>query len=352
MLGVKRKGVMGKPCADVWRAAICNTPNCGLECLSRGKSSTQFNSGDMTFKVDCGVLNNKQGQKIGHIEVVQSITDMVQSQKEEAYLVQNISNVSQSFIVSSKQIADGSQTMAQNATMQTNAIDELFSSVTEIEDQTMKNAEMANKAASLANTIKQDAEKGNHQLDEMMSAVKEINAASQSISKVIKVIDDIAFQTNILALNAAVEAARAGQHGKGFAVVAEEVRNLASKSADAAKDTGNLIANSIEKAELGSRIAGETAASLAGIVDGINESEQIITEIARSSEKQSLGITQINKGINTVAQIVQQTSATAGESAATAEDMSEQTATLRNLLDNFQDGQNMPGTQDDILALM
>ena len=195
---------------------------------------------------------------------------------------------------------------------------------------------MAGRAADLANTIKESAEKGNRQMHEMTEAVKEINQASHSISKVIKVIDDIAFQTNILALNAAVEAARAGQHGKGFAVVAEEVRNLAAKSAEAAKDTGGLIANSMEKAEFGAGIASDTALSLEEIVSGINESAQLVNEIAKSSEDQSLGIEQINSGIDQVAKVTQQNSATAEESAAASRQMSDQSSTLEGLIARFR----------------
>jgi len=236
----------------------------------------------------------------------------------------------------SKQVADGAQTLAQGSTEQAAAIEELSSSISEIAERTKINATTANKTAKLSETIKENAEKGSHQMDEMIAAVGEINEASKNISKIIKTIDDIAFQTNILALNAAVEAARAGQHGKGFAVVAEEVRNLASKSAEAAKDTGNMIQNSMETAELGARIAGETATSLKEIVVGINESSQLVTEIAQASEAQSLGISHINTGIDQVAQVVQQNSATAEESAAASEEMSGQSDMLQHLIGQFK----------------
>jgi len=235
----------------------------------------------------------------------------------------------------SKQIADGAQALAQGSTEQAASIEELSSSISEISESTKENAVTAGKTAKLSMTIKENAEKGSRQMDEMITAVKDINDASQSISKIIKTIDDIAFQTNILALNAAVEAARAGQHGKGFAVVAEEVRNLASKSADAARDTGDMIQNSMEKAELGSRIAGETAVSLKEIVTGINDSSQMITEIAQKSESQSLGIEQINVAVDQVAQVIQQNSATAQESAASSEEMSGQSEVLQNLISQF-----------------
>jgi methyl-accepting chemotaxis protein len=197
-------------------------------------------------------------------------------------------------------------------------------------------ADNAKNVANLAGGIKGKAEQGAVQMNQMMEAVQQINEASQNISKVIKVIDDIAFQTNILALNAAVEAARAGQHGKGFAVVAEEVRSLAAKSADAAKDTGSLIENSIEKAELGAKIAGETNESLKEIVTGINETSTLVSDIASSSETQSQAIKQINTGIDQVAQVVQQNSATAEESAAASEEMSGQSAILQNLIAQFK----------------
>ncbi|MCL1975151.1 MAG: methyl-accepting chemotaxis protein, partial [Firmicutes bacterium] len=252
------------------------------------------------------------------------------------YMFSEINSSTAQVSIGSKQIASGAQTLAQGSTEQAEAIDHLSASIEEIANKTKKNAEMARHAAHLADNIKNNAEKGNVQMDQMMIAVREINDASQNISKVIKAIDDIAFQTNILALNAAVEAARAGQHGKGFAVVAEEVRNLAAKSAEAAKETGALIANSIEKAEIGSHIAHDTANSLSEIVAGINESNQIVGEIAASSEEQSTGIEQINNGIDQVAQVIQQNSATAEQSAAASKEMSGQADTLEQLIGQFK----------------
>jgi len=236
----------------------------------------------------------------------------------------------------SKQIADGAQALAQGSTQQASSIEELAASLSEISSKTNQNASMSKEAEALSDEIKKSAEKGNSQMDNMMLAVNEINDASNSISKVIKVIDDIAFQTNILALNAAVEAARAGQHGKGFAVVAEEVRNLAAKSAEAAKDTSGLIENSIEKANLGLAIATETSASLKEIVEGINRNAEIIGKIGKSSDEQANELMQINIGVDQVTQVVQQNSATAEESAAASEEMSGQSEMLRQLIEQFK----------------
>ena len=252
-----------------------------------------------------------------------------------SHLLGEINSATHQVATGSKQVADGAQSLAQGSTQQAAAVEQLSASVSQIADKTRENAGMAEKAANLAQSIKESAVKGEQQMEDMIAAVKDINAASQSVSKVIKVIDDIAFQTNILALNAAVEAARAGQHGKGFAVVAEEVRNLASKSAEAAKETGDLIADSAEKAELGSRIAHETADSLEEIVQGISESAQIVAGMARSEEEQSSGILQINRGIDQVAQVIQENSATAEQSAAASEQMSGQAEMLEELIAQF-----------------
>jgi len=246
-----------------------------------------------------------------------------------------------------KQVADGAQALAQGASMQAAVVQELSSSISEIADKTQTNAARANKTSKLSSQIKEYAEKGSRQMDDMIVAVDDINEASVNISKIIKTIDDIAFQTNILALNAAVEAARSGQHGKVFAVVAEEVRNLASKSALAAKDTGDMIQNSMEKAELGSRIAGETASSLKEIVSGINESSLLISDIANASEEQSTNISHINTGINQVVSVIQQNSATAQESAAASEEMSSQSSVLQQLISQF----NLSDSNDIYQAL-
>ncbi|MCL1828564.1 MAG: methyl-accepting chemotaxis protein [Oscillospiraceae bacterium] len=235
-----------------------------------------------------------------------------------------------------KQIAGGAQSLAQGSTEQASAVEELSSSINDINQKTKQNSVIADEAAKLSESIKSNAEKGSLQMDKMMNAVREINDAGKSIENVIKTIDDIAFQTNILALNAAVEAARAGQHGKGFAVVAEEVRNLAAKSAAAAKNTGGYIENSIDKANLGLSIATETSDSLREIVEGINRSVEIVLQIAKSSGEQTEAIAQITSGIDQVAQVIHQNSATAEESAAASREISEQSETLEALISRFK----------------
>jgi methyl-accepting chemotaxis protein len=251
-------------------------------------------------------------------------------------MFQSINSATAQVSDGSKQIAEGAQSLALGSTEQAAAIQQLSSSIGEVAEKTKTNAQEAKHAAELSDAVRSNAEKGSSQMSEMIKAVQAINDASQDIQKVIKVIDDLAFQTNILALNAAVEAARAGSAGKGFAVVAEEVRSLAGKSADAAKDTSALIENSMSKAELGAKIAAETAASLNEIVAGINASSEIVDNIASSSEEQSLAITQINTGIDQVAHVVQQTSATSQESAATAEELSGQSTVLEDLVAQFK----------------
>jgi len=236
----------------------------------------------------------------------------------------------------SKQIADGATSLAMGTSRQTETLDDLSLSTSNIQEQTGKNVAVAKEAVEMSHTIRWNAEKGSEHMDSMMQAVKEINEASGKISNVIKIIEDIAFQTNILALNAAVEAARAGQHGKGFAVVAEEVRNLAARSADAVKDTSGLIENSVNKANLGMSIATETMESLKEIVEGINNSSEVIERIANESDIQLAAISRLNDGIVQISQVVQHNSALAEESSASSEEMSGQAMMLEGLISQLK----------------
>ncbi len=193
----------------------------------------------------------------------------------------------------------------------------------------------ANKANEMAEFIKKNAGEGNREMQNVLKAMEEINLSSNNISKIIKVIDDIAFQTNILALNAAVEAARAGQHGKGFAVVAEEVRNLAARSANAANETTGMIEESIKKAVDGKKITEFTAEALNKVTENITSVVDIINGIAVASNDQASAIGQINQAIEEVSKVTQTIAATAEETASASEELSSQAVLVKERVGRF-----------------
>lgn len=256
--------------------------------------------------------------------------------RDDNEVFRSIRNATNQISVGSGQIAAASQSLAQGSTEQASAIQQIAASISDIAGKTKENAVQADEVNKIVLEAKDDVVAGNERMEEMIAAMKEINEASENIQKIIKVIDDIAFNTNILALNATVEAARAGEQGKGFAVVAEEVRNLAGRSAEASSQTAEMIEDSIQKVKRGGELAKQTAEALQLVSEMIEKITDLSENIASASNDQASATAQIDQALMQVSQVVQTNSATSEQCASASEELSGQARGLNGELAKFQ----------------
>jgi methyl-accepting chemotaxis protein len=290
------------------------------ETLSRIASS------DIGFEVTQDYVGDFAAIKVAMNRIIDALNGSLKSIGTVSGEVYNIS----------QQVSSSAQALAQGATEQASSVEELLATINGISSQVNDTAEHATEANSEADDVRTQITQSNEQMQNLISAMGEISNTTSQVEKIVKLIEDIAFQTNILALNAAVEAARAGAAGKGFAVVADEVKNLATKSAAAAEDTTNLIRNTITAVENGMTISTETADLLAGVVGKVDGMANIIDNISTSAESESASISQVVQGLDQVSTVVQANSATAEESAAVSHELATAAQKLQDMVGAFR----------------
>ncbi len=286
----------------------------------------EFAQGNFTVTTDVNFLGDFEEIGVSTNEFKNKISNAMYEMQNTSIQVTSASD----------QVASGAQALAQGATEQASSIQQLSASIMEVNEQIKENANRAMEANHLSQQSSIDVSNSNDKMTELSNAMDVISQKSEEIEKIIKTIEDIAFQTNILALNAAVEAARAGTAGKGFAVVADEVRNLAAKSSEASKNTASLIADTAAAVTNGVQLTKETADALSSVIENTKSISNHIQEISDVSQEQSEIVSQISQGVEQISAVVQTNSATSEESAATAEELSAQAGILKNILSQFQ----------------
>lgn len=286
---------------------------------------TQMSYGNISFQINYDYKGEFEPIKTAFEQILVNLNDSISKIQTAGTMLYD----------ASEQVSGGSQALAQGTSEQEASIRELSDNVEDISGRVKKNAENAKNASEISDTATDDLKAGNDEMQQMLAAMKVIEEKSAEIEKIINTIDNIAFQTNILALNAAVEAARAGEAGKGFAVVADEVRNLASKSAEAAQTTGELIGNTIEAVSNGMAIADTTAQKIQSVMDRFNTANTLINEISDVSAEQAKMVEQVLSSVGQISAVVQNNAATAQESASASAITAAQAKEMQTLVKQF-----------------
>ena len=335
------KGDIPEPITQEYRGDFNNIKNSINDCITALRSLIEEDGGvalqgaaarDLTRRVE----REYQG---AYAQMKDNINSVLENLDQA---LQQVSETTEQVSAAAGELSSGSQTLAQGASEQASSLEQIASSLEELTSMSKQNAANAQEARGLAESAGASTKRGVESMNRFSLAIEKIKTSSDETAKIIKTIDEIAFQTNLLALNAAVEAARAGEAGKGFAVVAEEVRNLAMRSAEAAKNTANLIEGSVKNAEQGVVLNQEVLKNFGEINEQIGKVSAVIAEISTGSEQQSEGIVQINAGVDQLNQVTQQNAANAEESASAAEELSSQSEEMRRLVADFELSNSSP----------
>lgn len=332
MIKVDRETIYGHHCSQ-WNADICNTEKCGIAMLRKGFNTSDFvnAASDHYYRSNVSYIKDKDSKSIGHVEIV---TD-IDAEKRILMLAKEVQSAIAQIRSGASQLSYASQSLSQGATQQAASIEEISASITEAASQTKQNTENAMSVKQLSQIAKTKVDKGIVVMTDLITAMEGINGSAAEIAKIAKMVEDIAFQTNLLALNANVEAARAGKYGKGFAVVAEEVRSLAVRSGNSAKEAHQMIEDTIHSIGKVNSLVEETSAQLTEVGTSSEEVSILAIQVAQASEEQQHGFDQISRGICLIEEVTQSNTANAEQTASASEELASQVLFLNKLISRF-----------------
>lgn len=327
LLKVKRDDCIGKHCSS-WGAKICNTKDCGIQCMEQGMPETFFQQQGADFKVNVNKLNDENGVFCGHIEVVQDVTSLKEVTRKQEVLISQANEVCQRLVGYAEQSARNAYKLFDGTSEQTAAVEKMTATIGEVVDNTKQNSKELDKTTEQTEQAADVLWTGSQQMGRLIEAMKKIDENSLQINAIISTIEEIAEQTNLLSLNASIEAARAGEAGRGFTVVADQIGKLAAQSGDAVKSTKDLIDTTLQAVKNGNEVTAETATTMQAAVEIMNEVKKKAVDISAKISQQAKVMEQVNEGLEQIAGVVEENSTIAAESSNSSKQIEEQAKNL------------------------